>query len=108
MDFLPLAVLSSWQRTLLQWLGCDFADAPANAKAELLWTNLPASWGVFVLLAVVAAHASAAVPFGALSTNSPVAGLRISLSAPPVASTEWPLINMRDIVLGFLLLFDLS
>ena len=55
MHFLPFAVLSSWQRSLLQWLGCDFTDAPANAKAELLWTNLPASWGVFVLLAVVAA-----------------------------------------------------
>jgi hypothetical protein len=55
MEVLPLAVLSSWQRRLLEWLGCDFADAPSNAKAELLWTNLPASWGVFVLLAVVAA-----------------------------------------------------
>jgi von Willebrand factor type A domain len=55
MDILPLAYLAPWQRSLLEWLGYDFADAPANAKAELLWTNLPASWGVFVLIAVVAA-----------------------------------------------------
>jgi hypothetical protein len=50
-----LAALSPWQRSLLQWLGFDFTDAPANAKAELLWTNLPSSWGVFVLLAAIAA-----------------------------------------------------
>jgi von Willebrand factor type A domain len=49
-----LAVLSPWQRSLLDWLGHDFSQSSANAEAELLWTNLPESWGVFVLLAVVA------------------------------------------------------
>src|SRR5262249_40584266 len=50
-----LAALEPWQRTLLVWLGHDFAHSPADAKPELLWTNLPASWGVFVLIGVVAA-----------------------------------------------------
>jgi hypothetical protein len=39
----------------LTWLGHDFAQSPPDAKPELLWTNLPASWGVFVLIGVVAA-----------------------------------------------------
>lgn len=52
---LPLAALWPWQRSLLQWLGCDLADSSSGARAELLWANLPSSWGVFVLLAVVAA-----------------------------------------------------
>ncbi len=53
----PILVLAlaPWQRSLLTWLGYDFSRSPADAQPELLWTNLPASWGVFVLLAVVAA-----------------------------------------------------
>jgi hypothetical protein len=50
-----LAALSPWQHTLLEWLGYDFSRSPERAEAELLWTNLPASWGVFVLIAIVAA-----------------------------------------------------
>ena len=41
-----LAVLAPWQHTLLDWIGVDFSRSPENAEAELLWTNLPASWGV--------------------------------------------------------------
>jgi hypothetical protein len=52
---LILADLAPWQRSLLEGLGYDFSNTPADAKPELLWTNLPASWGVFVLIAVVAA-----------------------------------------------------
>ena len=52
---LILADLSPWQRTLLEWLGYDFSSTPADARPELHWTNLPASWGVFVLIAIVAA-----------------------------------------------------
>src|SRR3982750_1383405 len=48
------AAIAPWQRSLLQWLGCDFGDS-ASGRAELLWTNLPTSWGVFVMLAAVAA-----------------------------------------------------
>jgi hypothetical protein len=56
MASIPLiSVLAPWQRSLLTWLGYDFSRAPANAEPELIWTNLPASWGVFVLIAVVAA-----------------------------------------------------
>src|SRR5262245_40779318 len=55
MSFLLYAALSPWQRSLLRWIGVDFSDSPTSGKAELLWTNLPASWGVFVLLAVIAA-----------------------------------------------------
>jgi len=50
-----LADLAPWQRTLLTWLGYDFASTATDAKPELVWTNLPASWGVFVLIAVIAA-----------------------------------------------------
>ena len=50
-----LSALAPWQRSLLQWLGYDFSRSPENAQPELLWTNLPASWGVFVLIAVVVA-----------------------------------------------------
>jgi len=50
-----LSAIAPWQRTLLEWLGYDFSRSPENAQPELLWTNLPASWGVFVLIAVVAA-----------------------------------------------------
>ena len=50
-----LSTLAPWQRTLLIWLGYDFSQAPDNAEPELIWTNVPASWGVFVLLAVLAA-----------------------------------------------------
>jgi uncharacterized membrane protein len=54
--FAPIfAALSLWQRSLLVWLGYEFSRSPENAQAELLWTNLPASWGVFVLMAIVAA-----------------------------------------------------
>jgi len=54
--FAPItAALSPWQRSLLDWLGYDFSRSSENAEAELLWTNLPASWGVFVLIAIVAA-----------------------------------------------------
>jgi len=49
------AALSPWQRSLLDWLGVDFSRSPEQSEAELLWTNLPASWGVFVLIALVAA-----------------------------------------------------
>ena len=49
------ATLAPWQHSLLEWIGVDFSRSPENAQAELLWTNLPASWGVFVLIAVVGA-----------------------------------------------------
>jgi von Willebrand factor type A domain len=55
MSFFLNAALSPWQRSLLRWIGVDFSDSPTSGKTELLWTNLPASWGVFVLLAVIAA-----------------------------------------------------
>lgn len=56
----PLAPLLStaltpWSQRLLEWLGYDFSRIPPGAKTELIWSNLPASWGVFVLIAVVAA-----------------------------------------------------
>jgi hypothetical protein len=47
--------LAPWQQTLLEWLGYDFARNAAGGKPELHWTNFPASWGVFVLIAAVAA-----------------------------------------------------
>jgi hypothetical protein len=47
------AVLQTWQRSLLEWFGYDFTSA-SGGDPELVWTNLPASWGVFVLIAVVA------------------------------------------------------
>jgi len=50
---LLLADLAPWQRTLLTWLGYDFSSSAPDARPELVWTNLPASWGVFVLIAVV-------------------------------------------------------
>jgi uncharacterized membrane protein len=49
-----LADLAPWQQTLLTWLGYDLAQSAAGGKPELHWTNFPASWGVFVLIAVVA------------------------------------------------------
>ena len=49
-----LAELAPWQQTLLTWLGYDFSDS-AGGRPELIWTNRPDSWGVFVLIAVVAA-----------------------------------------------------
>ncbi|MEX2173110.1 MAG: VWA domain-containing protein [Pirellulaceae bacterium] len=52
---LLLADIAPWQQTLLRWLGYDFSQSPADARPEWQWTNLPASWGVFVLIAVVAA-----------------------------------------------------
>ena len=53
---IPLfASLAPWQHSLLEWIGVDFSRSPENAEAELLWTNLPASWGVFVLIAIVGA-----------------------------------------------------
>lgn len=50
-----IAALPSWQQTLLRVLGYDFSDAPGEARPELIWTNRPDSWGVFLLIAVVAA-----------------------------------------------------
>ncbi|MDX1944382.1 MAG: vWA domain-containing protein [Pirellulaceae bacterium] len=50
-----LAELAPWQRAALSWVGYDFATSPPDAKPEIQWTNLPASWGVFVLIAVVLA-----------------------------------------------------
>ena len=52
---MQVAASSSWQHSFLHWLGHDMADSPPSARAELVWTNLPASWGVFVLIAIVAA-----------------------------------------------------
>jgi uncharacterized membrane protein len=52
---LILAELAPWQHSLLRWLGHDFSNTPPDAQLEMQWTNLPASWGVFVLIAVVAA-----------------------------------------------------
>jgi nucleotide-binding universal stress UspA family protein len=49
-----LAETSPWLR-LLEWLGYDFSDVPPGAVPEFQWTNFPASAGVFVLIAVVAA-----------------------------------------------------
>jgi hypothetical protein len=48
-----LAALEPWQQTVLTWLGYDFSDS-AGGRPELIWTNRPDSWGVFVLIAVVA------------------------------------------------------
>ncbi|HEX5103251.1 MAG TPA: VWA domain-containing protein [Pirellulaceae bacterium] len=53
-SFNLLAELAPWQQSLLTWLGYDFSDVPTNARPELIWTNRPDSWGVFVLIAVVA------------------------------------------------------
>jgi hypothetical protein len=50
-----LAALAPWQQTLLTWLGYDFSDSAASGRPELIWTNRPDSWGVFVLIGVVAA-----------------------------------------------------
>jgi hypothetical protein len=47
--------LTDWQRRLLDGLGARFSSASADAPAELVWTNLPSSWGVFVFLGIVAA-----------------------------------------------------
>ncbi len=52
---LIFAELAPWQHSLLKWLGHDFSNTPPDAQLEMQWTNLPASWGVFVLIAVVAA-----------------------------------------------------
>ena len=52
---LLFADLAPWQQRLLEWLGYDFARSAAGGKPELHWTNFPASWGVFVLIAAVAA-----------------------------------------------------
>jgi hypothetical protein len=52
---LIFAELAPWQHSLLEWLGHDFSNTPPDAQLEMQWTNLPASWGVFVLIAVVAA-----------------------------------------------------
>lgn len=49
------ADLAPWQQTLLRILGHDFSRSPPDARPELQWTNLPTSWGVFVLIAVIAA-----------------------------------------------------
>jgi hypothetical protein len=55
LDPLVFAELAPWQYSLLRWLGHDFSNTPPDAQLELQWTNLPVSWGVFVLIAVVAA-----------------------------------------------------
>lgn len=47
--------LSSWQLALLRGLGVRTDGTPPDARAEWIWTNLPTSWGVFVVLALVAA-----------------------------------------------------
>src|SRR6478609_539039 len=47
--------LSSWQLALLRGLGVRTDGTPPDARAEWLWTNLPTSWGVFVVLALLAA-----------------------------------------------------
>src|SRR5687768_7646420 len=52
-SLITLAALAPWQQTLLQWLGYDFSDS-ASGRPELVWTNRPDSWGVFVLIGVVA------------------------------------------------------
>jgi len=38
---------------LLRLLGSNAGDIPEDARAELVWENLPSSWGVFLLLAFV-------------------------------------------------------
>jgi hypothetical protein len=50
-----LADLAPWQQTLLRLVGYDFGSSPAGAEPQVQWTNLPASWGVFVLIAAVLA-----------------------------------------------------
>jgi len=47
--------LSSWQLALLRGLGARADGAAPDARAEWLWTNLPGSWGVFLVLALLAA-----------------------------------------------------
>lgn len=49
-----LAYLAPWQLQLLRWLGAHAADAPSDARAELVWTNFPTSWGLFVFLGTMA------------------------------------------------------
>ena len=53
---LSLSVLTTqpWLTSLLRFFGGDRGDMPGDAQPELFWTNLPSSWGVFVLLGVVA------------------------------------------------------
>ncbi len=45
----------------LRLLGVDAASIPEGARAEFVWTHAPASWGVFVGLAAVAALVYVAV-----------------------------------------------
>jgi hypothetical protein len=54
-DLSCFGALSPWQQSLLEWLGYDFSRSTAGERPELLWTNKPESWGVFLLIAVVAA-----------------------------------------------------
>lgn len=53
MNLLPLA--ASFTDTIVSWFGYDASQVPEDAKVEFLLTNLPTSWGVFVLIAAVAA-----------------------------------------------------
>src|SRR5262245_61056540 len=48
-----LAALSPWQRFPLSWFGYDFSPAASGENTELVWTNLPESWGLLLLIAVV-------------------------------------------------------
>lgn len=43
-----------WLDAVLRFVGVDRSDVPEGARPELLLTNMPSSWGVFVLIAVVA------------------------------------------------------
>lgn len=47
--------LSAWQLALLRGLGVRTDGTPPDARAEWVWTNLPTSWVVFVMLALLAA-----------------------------------------------------
>ncbi len=54
-NFLSFAYLSTWQIALLRGLGVRMDDAPSEARVEVTWLNLPASWGVFLLVGAVVA-----------------------------------------------------
>jgi len=53
-DRFSVIATQPWLRSVLQFFAGDRGTVSADAQPELSWTNLPTSWGVFVLLALVA------------------------------------------------------
>jgi hypothetical protein len=46
--------LTDWQLSLLRWLGVPKEWATPAARVELVWTNFPVSWQLFLLLGCLA------------------------------------------------------